>query len=78
MGLYGAFLDKFPNNLTVTCWNCLLPQQKTDDIIRIGLDLSELDITASEKKATINVNIKMYKNDHLRMYKSVIIFDIVF
>ena len=63
MGLYGAFLDKFPNSLTVTCWNCLLPQQKPDDIIRIGLDLSELDITASEKKATYE-EIQSYVLEH--------------
>ena len=41
----------------------MLPQQKTDDIIRIGLDLSELDITASEKKATYE-EIQSYVLEH--------------
>ncbi len=42
---------------------CLLSQQKPDDIIRIGLDLSELDITASEKKATYE-EIQSYVLEH--------------
>lgn len=42
---------------------CLLSQQKPDDIIRIGLDLSALDITASEKKATYE-EIQSYVLEH--------------
>ena len=41
----------------------MLSQQKPDDIIRIGLDLSELDITASEKKATYE-EIQSYVLEH--------------
>ena len=40
-----------------------MSQQKPDDIIRIGLDLSELDITASEKKATYE-EIQSYVLEH--------------
>ena len=40
-----------------------MSQQKPDDIIRIGLDLSELDITASEKKATYG-EIQSYVLEH--------------
>ena len=42
---------------------CLLSKQKPDDIIRIGLDLSELDITVSEKKATYG-EIQSYVLEH--------------
>ena len=41
----------------------MLSQQKPDDIIRIGLDLSALDITASEKKATYE-EIQSYVLEH--------------
>jgi len=36
-----------------------LSQQKPDDVIRVGLDLDELDITAAESKATYQ-EIKAY------------------
>lgn len=29
-----------------------MSQQKPDDVVRVGLDLSELDLTAAERKAT--------------------------
>ena len=37
----------------------LLSQQKPDDIVRVGLDLDELDITSAESKATYQ-EIKAY------------------
>ncbi len=44
----------------------LLSQQKPDDVIRVGLDLSELDVTAPEKKATYG-EIKAYVLKHSGM-----------
>ncbi len=55
-------VDMFPGTHHVETV-CLLSQQKPDDIIRIGLDLSELDITASEKKATYE-EIQSYVLEH--------------
>ena len=55
-------VDMFPWTVHVETV-CLLSQQKPDDIIRIGLDLSELDITASEKKATYE-EIQSYVLEH--------------
>ncbi len=55
-------VDQFAHTVHVETV-CLLSQQKPDDIIRIGLDLNELDITASEKKATYE-EIQSYVLEH--------------
>ena len=51
-------LENFPEGRTVETV-VLLSQQKPDDIVRVGLDLDELDITSAESKATYQ-EIKAY------------------
>ena len=42
---------------------CLLAKQKPDDVIRIGLDLDELEVTPAETKATYG-EIMAYVKEH--------------
>ena len=51
-------MDMFPQTTHVETV-VQLSQQKPDDVIEVELDLDELDITASEKKATYQ-EIKQY------------------
>ena len=54
--------DMFPRTWhakTVVC----LSQQKPDDVIRVGLDLDELEVTPAEAKATYG-EIKAYVKEH--------------
>lgn len=51
-------VDMFPRTVHVETV-VQLSQQKPDDVIRVGLDLDELDITAAESKATYQ-EIKAY------------------
>lgn len=44
-------VDMFPHTEHVETV-VLLSQRKPDDVIRVGIDLSELDITSAESKAT--------------------------
>lgn len=43
--------DKFPNSMHVETV-VLLSQQKPADVIRVGIDMDEMDVTAAESKAT--------------------------
>lgn len=45
---------------TVVC----LSQQKPDDVIRVGLDLDELEVTPAESKATYE-EIKAYVQEKI-------------
>ncbi len=54
----GCAVDMFPGTANVETVVCL-SQQKPDDVIRIGLDLDELEVTPAESKATYG-EIKAY------------------
>ena len=54
----GCCVDMFPGTGNVETVVCL-SQQKPDDVIRVGVDLDELEVTPAESKATYG-EIKAY------------------